>query len=115
MGRMETPESTSLSVRLGEELALVRMRHGRSQQTEVRVDGNVVTCRASDYPAHASVPPVPVSGEIDPEGYVHDAVAAVVKITRQRVSRFSSFRRGPHGIVEIFALEATSGRGQPRA
>jgi hypothetical protein len=112
---MKTFESTSISTRLGEELALVRKRHGRSQQAEVRVHGNVVTCLVSDRPARRSPGSGPGAGETNPEGYVHDAVAAVVKVTRQRVSRFSALRRGPHEIVEIFALEATRGRGQPPA
>jgi hypothetical protein len=113
---MRVSESTNLTVSIGEELAVVRRRYGRLHDAEVRVDGNVVTCLASDHPPpRGPLSTAPSTGEVDPEGYVHDAVAVVVKLTRQRVSRFSSFRRGAHGVVEIFALEPTTGRGRPRA
>jgi len=79
------------------------------QPSEVRteIDGNVVTCRLIDA--------VGASGELNPAGYKRDAVAAVVRLTRQRVTSFlSSHDQDTDVATEIFTLEPSLKKGRSR-
>ena len=90
-------------------------------RTEIR--GNVVTCVLADgvgdfnrsmlaSQAHDTVDGV---GELTAAAYKRDAVAAVVRATRQRVASFvSSHDRDTDVATEIFTLEPSFGRGAPR-
>ena len=90
-------------------------------RTEIR--GNVVTCVLADgvgdfnrsmlaSQAHDTVNGV---GELTAAAYKRDAVAAVVRATRQRVASFvSSHDRDTDVATEIFTLEPSFGRGAPR-
>jgi len=90
-------------------------------RTEIR--GNVVTCVLADgvgdfnrsmlaSQAHATVGGV---RELTAAAYKRDAVAAVVRLTRQRVASFvSSHDRDTDVATEIFTLEPSFGRGAPR-
>jgi uncharacterized protein YbcI len=74
----------------------------REVRTEIR--GNVVTCKLVD-----------VVGEVNPAGYRRDAVAAVVRLTRQRVTSFvSSHDRGTDVATEVFTLEPSLQNGRPK-
>ena len=108
-------EKSDLSIRLADALSRVRERHDRPLRAETQIDGNTVTCTSSTVSRPDPARSGSTRGDPDAEAYVHEAVAAVVKITRQRVSRFSSYRREPHETVEIFTLESTMGRGRPRS
>jgi uncharacterized protein YbcI len=89
-------------------------------RTEIR--GNVVTCvlvdAVGDYnrsmvaeQTHDTVRGV---GKLTPAAYKREAIAAVVKLTRQRVARFvSSHDRDTDVATEVFTLEPSPGRGAP--
>ena len=73
-------------------------------RTEVR--GNVVTCVLVDAVGDRETPPA----------YKREAVAAVVRLTRQRVASFvSSHDRDTDVATEVFTLEPSLARGAPRA
>ena len=91
-------------------------------RTEIR--GNVVTCVLADgvgdfdrsMIASQTGDTVGGAGELTPAAYKRDAVAAVVRLTRQRVASFvSSHDRDTDVATEIFTLEPSFGRGAPRA
>jgi hypothetical protein len=78
-------------------------------RTEIR--GNVVTCMlvdaVGDYNRSMVAPK-----ELTPLGYKSEAVAAVVRLTRQRVASFiSSHDRDTDVATEVFVLEPSLGRG----
>ena len=55
-------------------------------------------------------------GKLTSAAYKRDAVAAVVRLTRQRVASFmSSHDRDTDVATEVFTLEPSFGRGAPRA
>jgi hypothetical protein len=89
-------------------------------QTEIR--GNVVTCvlidAVGDYNRSMAAEPTQDSargvGKLTPAAYKRDAIAAVVKLTRQRVASFvSSHDRDTDVATEIFTLEPSLNRGAP--
>jgi Na+-translocating membrane potential-generating system (MpsC) len=90
-------------------------------RTEIR--GNVVTCMlvdaVGDYNRSMVVAPqshdtVQGVGKLTPAGYKREAIAAVVRVTRQRVVSFvSSHDRDTDVATEIFTLEPSLGRGAP--
>jgi hypothetical protein len=89
-------------------------------RTEIR--GNVVTCvlidAVGDYDRSMIAPqardPVPGAGKPTPAAYKREAVAAVVRLTRQRVSSFvSSHDRDKDVATEVFTLERSLSRGAP--
>jgi len=58
---------------------------------------------------------VGASGELNPAGYKRDAVAAVVRLTRQRVTSFlSSHDQDTDVATEIFTLEPSLKKGRSR-
>jgi hypothetical protein len=92
-----------------------------SARTEIR--GNVVTCvlddAVGDYNRSMIAPQtrdsVRGAGKLTPAGYKRDAVAAVVRLTRQRVVAFeSSHNRETDVATEVFTLEPSLSRGAPR-
>jgi len=88
-------------------------------RTQIR--GNVVTCMlvdaVGDYDRSMAPPTrdaVAGDGELTPSAYKREAVAAVVRLTRQRVASFiSSHDRDTDVATEVFILEPSLGRGAP--
>jgi hypothetical protein len=89
-------------------------------RTEIR--GNVVTCvlvdAVGDYNrgmvAAQTRDAVAGIGKLTPAAYKQEAVAAVVRVTRQRVTSFiSSHDRDTDIATEVFTLEPSLGRGAP--
>ena len=89
-------------------------------RTEVR--GNVVTCvlvdAVGDYNrsmvARQARDTVQGVGKLNPAAYKREAVAAVVRLTRQRVASFvSSHDRDTDVATEVFTLEPSFNRGAP--
>ena len=89
-------------------------------RTEIR--GNVVTCvlveAVGNYNRSTITPQtrdtVRGEGKLTPAAYKRDAVAAVVRVTRQRVASFlSSHDRDTDVATEVFILEPSLGRGAP--
>jgi uncharacterized protein YbcI len=92
-----------------------------SVRTEIR--GNIVTCvlidAVGDYSRSLIAPQTrdTVRDDADhpPAGYRQDAIAAVVRLTRQRVASFvSSHDRETDVATEVFTLEPSFKRGAPR-
>jgi hypothetical protein len=91
-----------------------------SSRTEIR--GNVVTCvlidAVGDYNrnmvANQTTDTVLGVGQLTPRAYKRAAVAAVGRLTRQRVASFvSSHDRDTDVATEVFTLEPSLGRGAP--
>jgi hypothetical protein len=89
-------------------------------RTEIR--GNLVTCvlvdAVGDYNRSIITPQtgdtVGGVGKLTHAGYRRDAVAAVVRLTRQRVTSFvSSHDRDTDVATEVFTLEPSFSRGAP--
>ena len=89
-------------------------------RTEIR--GNVVTCvlvdAVGDYNrsmgAQQTGESVRGVGKLTPAAYKQDAIAAVVRLTHQRVASFvSSHDRDTDVATEVFTLEPSFGRGAP--
>jgi uncharacterized protein YbcI len=89
-------------------------------RTEIR--GNVVTCvlvdAVADYNRSMTAPQtrdaVQGVGKLTPAAYKREAVAAVVRLTRQRVASFvSSHDRDTDVATEVFTLEPSFSRGAP--
>jgi uncharacterized protein YbcI len=89
-------------------------------RTEIR--GNVVTCMlldaVGDYNRSTVAPQtrdtIRGAGKLTPSAYKREAVAAVVRLTRQRVASFiSSHDRDTDVATEVFVLEPSLGRGAP--
>ena len=89
-------------------------------RTEIR--GNVVTCvlvdAVGDYNRSMVARQAPDSvqgvGKLTPAAYKREAVAAVVRLTRQRVASFiSSHDRDTDVATEVFKLEPSFNRGAP--
>jgi hypothetical protein len=89
-------------------------------RTEIR--GNVVTCvlveAVGDFNesmiASQTRDAAPGTGKLTPAAYKRDARAAVVRLTRQRVTSFiSSHDRDTDVATEVFTLEPSLGRGAP--
>jgi hypothetical protein len=89
-------------------------------RTEIR--GNVVTCVLADAVgdfnksmiAPQTLDTVRGAGKLTPAEYKREAVAAVVRVTRQRVTSFvSSHDRNTDVATEVFTLEPSLRRGAP--
>jgi uncharacterized protein YbcI len=114
-----------LSADLSESLGSLWARYAGKRPTSARTDirGNVVTCVLVDAvasfnrsmitpQAHDTVRGV---GRLTPATYRREAVAAVGRLTRQRVTSFvSSHDRDTDVATEIFTLEPSLLRGAPR-
>ena len=115
-----------LSAELTESLVSLWTRYAGKRPTNARTEirGNVVTCvladAVGDYNKSMIAPQTRDSvrgvGKLTPAAYRRDAVAAVVRLTRQRVASFlSSHDRDTDVATEVFTLEPSLGRGAPRA
>jgi uncharacterized protein YbcI len=89
-------------------------------RTEIR--GNVVTCVLTEAVAafnRSMIAPQTLDtvrgvGMLTPAAYKQEAVAAVVRVTRQRVASFvSSHDRDTDVATEVFTLEPSLRRGAP--
>jgi uncharacterized protein YbcI len=94
----------------------------RDARTEIR--GNVVTCvlvdAVADYNRSMIAPQVRDTvegvGKQTAASYKREAVAAVTRLTHQRVLSFISSHDGDTDVAtEVFRLEASLSRGAPRA
>jgi hypothetical protein len=120
----------ALSADLTKSFVSLWMQYAGKPPTEARTEirGNVVTCVLADAVGdfnrnmidqnmiaprtHDTVGGV---GKLTAAAYKRDAVAAVVRLTRQRVASFvSSHDRDTDVATEIFTLEPSFGRGAPR-
>ena len=100
------------------------LRRQAAEHTRTEIRGNVVTCVLADGVGdfnQSMIAPqtgdtVGGVGKLTPAAYKRDAVAAVVRVTRQRVASFmSSHDRDTDVATEVFTLEPSFGRGAPRA
>ena len=96
----------------------------RPTRAGTHIRGNVVTCvlvdAVGDFDqrmiASQSQGPAGGVGELSQASYKREAVAAVVRLTRQRVASFvSSHDRDTDVATEVFTLEPSLSRGAPRA
>jgi uncharacterized protein YbcI len=122
-GRSRLP--ASLSDRISGAFGSIWIEYAKKRPSAVRTEirGNVVTCRLIDavgvFNRSMSAPQTdePVGGaqKLSLANYKKDAVAAVVKLTRQRVTSFvSSHDRDTDVATEVFTLEPSLVQGRPR-
>jgi uncharacterized protein YbcI len=116
----------SLSGKISGALGSLWTEYADKRPSEVRTEvcGNVVTCRLVDAvgvfnrkmiapQTHDGVRGV---GKLTLANYKRDAVAAIVGLTRQRVSSFvSSHDRDTDVATEVFTLEPSLQKGRPRS
>ena len=116
----------TLSAELTELLASLWTQYAGKRPSNARTEirGNVVTCALADAVGDfdkSMVAPqagdtVRGVGKLTPAAYKRDAVAAVVRVTRQRVASFlSSHDQDTDVATEIFTLEPSLSRGRPPA
>jgi hypothetical protein len=91
-------------------------------RARTEICGNVVTCvlidAVGDYNRSMIAPQsrdtVQGVGKLTPAAYKREAIAAVVRLTRQRVASFvSSHDRDTDVATEVFTLEPSFGQGAP--
>jgi uncharacterized protein YbcI len=116
----------SLSNQISGKFGSLWTEYANQRPSEVRTEihGNVVTCRLIDAvrafnrsmiapQTHDTVRGV---GKLTPADYKRDAIAAVVRLTRQRVQSFVSSHDRDTGVAtEVFTLEPSFGQGRPRS
>jgi hypothetical protein len=116
----------TLAAELTNSLASLWTQYAGKPPTNARTDvrGNVVTCVLADAVGdfnQSMIAPqtrdtVRGVGRLTPAAYRREAVAAVVRLTRQRVASFiSSHDRDTDVATEVFTLEPSLSRGAPRA
>jgi len=114
-----------LPAQLTEALASLWTQYAGRRPVNARTDirGNVVTCvlvdAVGDFNQSMVAPQagdtVRGVGKLTPATYKREAVAAVVKLTHQRVVSFvSSHDRDTDVATEVFTLEPSLSRGAPR-
>ena len=115
----------SLSARVSRALGSLWTEYADKRPSEVRtqIRGNIVTCTLIDAvgvfnrsmvapQTHDTVRGV---GTLTRAGYRRDAVAAVVRLTRQRVTSFvSSHDQDTDVATEVFTLEPSLQKGHPK-
>ena len=112
---------SGLPAELTKSLVSLWTRYAGSAPTDARTEvrGNVVTCMligaVGDYNRRMSARGAPdTAGQLTPAAYKREAVAAVVRLTRQRVASFvSSHDRDTDVATEVFTLEPSLNRGAP--
>ena len=120
------PSFPTLSAQLSKSLASLWTEYAGKRPTSARTDirGNVVTCVLADGVGdfnRSMIAPqardtVRGVGKLTPATYKREAVAAVTRLTRQRVASFASRHdRDTDVATEVFTLEPSLGRGAPRA
>jgi uncharacterized protein YbcI len=118
--------SRGLAAELTEAFVSLWTRYAGKPPTNARTEiyGNVVTCvlvdAVADYnksmAAAQARDTIRGVGKLTAAGYKREAVAAVVRLTRQRVARFvSSHDRDTDVATEVFTLEPSLSRGAPPA
>ena len=114
----------TLSAELTKSFVSLWTQYAGKPPTDARTEihGNVVTCvladGVGDFNQSMIAPQTgdTVGGLGNPAAYKRDAVAAVVRLTRQRVASFmSSHDRDTDVATEVFTLEPSLGRGASRA
>jgi len=116
----------NLSAELNDSLTSLWTRYAGHRPTDGRTEirGNVVTCQLIDAVddfnrsmiAPQDLDTVRGDGKLTVAGYRRDAVAAVVGLTRQRVTSFiSSHDRDTDVATEVFTLEPSLAKGRPRS
>ncbi len=116
----------TLSAELTKSFVSLWTQYAGNPPTDARTEihGNVVTCVLADGVGdfnRSMIAPqtgdtVGGLGKRSPAAYKRDAVAAVVRLTRQRVASFmSSHDRDTDVATEVFTLEPSFGRGASRA
>jgi uncharacterized protein YbcI len=116
----------SLSARISRAVGSLWTEYADKRPSEIRTDirGNVVTCQLIDavgtFNGSMNAPQTDDSvrrvGQLTPADYKRDAVAAVARLTRQRVSSFvSSHDRDTDVATEVFSLEPSLQKGRPRS
>jgi uncharacterized protein YbcI len=116
----------SLSARISRAFGSLWTEYADKRPSEIRTEirGNVVTCQLIDavgvFNGNISAPQthdtVRGVGKLTPAGYKRDAVAAVVRLTRQRVTSFvSSHDQATDVATEVFTLEPSLQKGRPRS
>jgi hypothetical protein len=118
-GRARLP--SGLPAELTKSLVSLWTRYAGRAPTDARTEvrGNVVTCMligaVGDYNRRMSARGAPeTAGQLTPAAYKREAVAAVVRLTRQRVASFvSSHDRDTDVATEVFTLEPSLNRGAP--
>jgi len=111
---------SSSSIRISQELKLVWDGYAHTPPSAVRTEihGDVVTCRLIDaVGAFNSAMAAPGSYRTRPtlDAYKRDAIAAVVGVTRQRVTRLiSSHDEDTDVATEVFTLERSDRRSRSR-
>jgi uncharacterized protein YbcI len=117
---------SSLSDKISGAFGSIWTQYADKRPSDVRTEirGNVVTCRLIDAVevfnrsliAPQTRDTVRGAGKLTAADYKRDAVAAVVKLTRQRVKSFvSSHDRDTDVATEIFTLEPSLQKGRPRS
>jgi uncharacterized protein YbcI len=130
MSPMTHPRRTSLpaslSARISRAFGSLWTEYADKRPSEIRTEirGNVVTCQLIDAVgvfngsmiAPQTRDTVRGVGTLTPADYKRDAIAAVVRLTRQRVSSFvSSHDRDTDVATEVFTLEPSLQKGRPRS
>jgi hypothetical protein len=115
----------TLSAELTKSLTSLWTRYAGKRPTGGRTEirGNVVTYvladSVGDFNRNLVAPQtrgVVDDDKLTPAAYKQEAVAAVVRVTRQRVASFvSSHDQDTDVATEMFTLEPSLGRGAPRA
>jgi uncharacterized protein YbcI len=116
----------SLSARISRAFGSLWTEYADKRPSEIRTEirGNVVTCQLIDAVgvfngtmiARQTHDTVRGMGGLTPDDYKRDAVAAVVRLTRQRVSSFvSSHDQDTDVATEVFTLEPSLQKGRPRS
>jgi uncharacterized protein YbcI len=116
----------SLSARISRAFGSLWTEYADKRPNEIRTEirGNVVTCQLIDavgvFNGSMSAPQthdtVRGVGKLTPAGYKRDAVAAVVRLTRQRVTSFvSSHDQFTDVATEVFTWEPSLPTGRPRS
>jgi uncharacterized protein YbcI len=116
----------SLSAGISRAFGSLWSEYGDKRPSEIRTEirGNVITCQLIDavgvFNGSMSAPQTHDSvrgvGKLTPAGYKRDAVAAVVRLTRQRVTSFvSSHDQATDVATEVFTLEPSLQKGRPRS
>jgi uncharacterized protein YbcI len=114
-----------LSERISGAFGSIWAQYAEKQPSAVRTEirGNTVTCRLTDAvgafnrsmispQTHDTLRGI---GQLTPAGYKRDAIAAVVRLTRQQVTSFvSSHDRDTDVATEVFTLEPSLWQGRPR-
>jgi uncharacterized protein YbcI len=122
----QLPKFPTLSAQLTKSLESLWTDYAGKPPTDARTEihGNVVTCVLADGVGdfnRSMIAPqtrdtVRGVGKLTRAAYKREAVAAVVRLTRQRVASFvSSHDRDTDVATEVFTLEPSLGRGAPRA